>query len=77
VPNSLLAGKKAGNFSDSAVFCENPSRKRPRIQPFVDEFPKRRAGNYFGRAGNLFRLLDSSREFGAKPIRPLPRINGG
>jgi hypothetical protein len=25
VPNSLVAGKNAGNFADSAVFCENLS----------------------------------------------------
>src|SRR5271155_642701 len=37
--NSLVAGKKAGNFFDSAVFCENPSRKHLRIQLFADEFP--------------------------------------
>ena len=37
--NSLVAGKKAGNFCDSAVFCENPSRKHLRIQLFASEFP--------------------------------------
>src|SRR5271156_6866193 len=30
-----MAGKKAGNFSDSAVFCENLSRKRLRFQVFA------------------------------------------
>ena len=37
--NSLVAGKKAGNFFDSAVFCESLSRKHLRIQSFADEFP--------------------------------------
>jgi hypothetical protein len=37
--NSLAAGKNAGNFSDSALFCEHPSRKHQRIQVFADEFP--------------------------------------
>ncbi|HEY3718882.1 MAG TPA: hypothetical protein VGL41_01950 [Roseiarcus sp.] len=53
-PNSLLAGKNAGNFFDSASFRENPSRKHPRIQCFANKFPKRGAGNYFARAGNSF-----------------------
>ena len=39
--NSLVAGKKAGNLFDSAVFCENPSRKHLLIQSFADEFPTR------------------------------------
>jgi hypothetical protein len=34
-PNSLVAGKKAGNFADSAVFWENPSRKHMQIQQFA------------------------------------------
>ena len=37
--SSLVAGKNAGNFADSVVFCENASRKHLRIQPFADEFP--------------------------------------
>jgi hypothetical protein len=52
VSNSLLAGKKAGNFYDSAVFCENPSPKHPKIQSFAGKFPTQGAGNYFGLAGN-------------------------
>jgi hypothetical protein len=36
---SLVAGKNAGNFADSAVFSENPSRKHLRIQQFASEFP--------------------------------------
>ena len=37
--NSLVAGKNAGNFAKSALFCEHPSRKHQRIQMFADEFP--------------------------------------
>jgi hypothetical protein len=39
--DSLVAGKNAGNFFDSAVFCENLSRKHLRIQVLADEFPTR------------------------------------
>jgi len=39
VPNSLLVGKKAGNFADSAFFRESPSRKHLQIQLFRDKFP--------------------------------------
>jgi hypothetical protein len=41
VPNSLLAGKNAGNFGDSAFFRDNSSRKHSRIQQFAAEFPTR------------------------------------
>jgi hypothetical protein len=51
---SLLVGKNAGNFGDSAVSCENPSRKHLQIQAPAIEFPTDRAGNLFSRAGNLF-----------------------
>src|SRR5271169_6228332 len=37
--DSLAAGKNAGNFLNSAVFCENLSRKHLRIQSFAYEFP--------------------------------------
>jgi len=37
--DSLAAGKNAGNFLNSAVFCENLSRKHLRIQLFAYEFP--------------------------------------
>src|SRR5271170_4049993 len=37
--DSLAAGKNAGNLSDSAVFSENLSRERLRIQWFASEFP--------------------------------------
>jgi len=39
--NSLVVGKNAGNFVDSAAFCENLSRKHQQIQRFRDEFPTR------------------------------------
>src|SRR5271170_2332068 len=46
-PDSLAAGKNAGNFFDSAVFCENMSRKQLRIQLFADEFPTRTGQGLF------------------------------
>jgi hypothetical protein len=52
VENSLLAGKNAGNFPDSALSCENPSLKYLLIQVFAAKFPTERAGNFFARAGN-------------------------
>jgi hypothetical protein len=52
VQNSLLAGKNAGNFRDSAFFLRNPSPNQVRNQLFARKFPKRRAGNYFACAGN-------------------------
>jgi hypothetical protein len=45
VSNSLLAGKKAGNFGDSASFRENSRQKQSQNQPFAAEFPTLRAGN--------------------------------
>jgi hypothetical protein len=41
VQNSLVAGKNAGNFADSAFFRGNPSRKHLRIQALAREFRKR------------------------------------
>src|SRR5271163_2050987 len=46
-PDSLAAGKNAGNFFDSAVFCESLSRKQLRIQLFADEFPTRTGQGIF------------------------------
>src|SRR5271170_1383498 len=37
--DSLVVGKNAGNFVESALFCENPSRKYLRSQSFEDGFP--------------------------------------
>src|SRR5271170_5735294 len=39
--NSLLTGKKTGNFADSGAFCEKQSRKRLGIQVFTNEFPSK------------------------------------
>jgi hypothetical protein len=51
--NSLVAGKNAGNFAESAVIFENPSRKHLRSQLFTDEFPTQtEQGIFFARAGN-------------------------
>src|SRR5271156_4580332 len=50
--NSLVVGKNAGNFVESALFCENPSRKHLRIQSFADEFPTRARREFFRCAGN-------------------------
>ena len=63
--NSLVAGKNAGNFAESAFSCEQLSRKHLQIQLFMDEFLRRRAGNFCQRR----ELIRASREFGAKPIR--------
>jgi hypothetical protein len=59
--SSLVVGKKAGNFADSAVFCENLSRKHPGIQRFATEFPTREAQGNFCRAQGI---ISESREFG-------------
>src|SRR5277367_1651716 len=53
-PDSLAAGKNAGNFFDSAVFCENLSRKHLRIQLFADEFPTRTAQGIFLPAQGIY-----------------------
>ena len=39
VQNSLVAGKNAGNFAESASFCENPSRKHVLFQLFASKIP--------------------------------------
>jgi hypothetical protein len=54
VANSLVAGKKAGNFFDSAVFCENPSRKHLLIQAFADEFPTQTGQGIFLSGQGIF-----------------------
>src|SRR5271163_2119547 len=50
--NSLVVGKNAENFVESALFCQNPSRKHLRIQSFADEFPTRARREFFRCAGN-------------------------
>jgi hypothetical protein len=52
--NSLVAGKNAGNFTDSAPFCEHPSRKHQRIQVFADEFPTQTEQGIFLPAQGIF-----------------------
>ncbi len=52
--NSLVAGKNAGNFAESALFCENPSRKHPLIQVFTDEFPSRQSREFFCQRREFF-----------------------
>src|SRR5271163_1697000 len=54
VPNSLVAGKNAGNFADSAAFCEHPSWKHLRIRVFADEFPTQTSREYFCQRRELF-----------------------
>src|ERR1700679_3257995 len=62
--NSLVAGKNAGNFTDSALSCENMSLKHRLFQMFTSKFPTGtsreliRAGNssaFSTGAGNLAR----------------------
>jgi hypothetical protein len=67
--NSLLAGKNAGNFVDSAAFCKYLCRKHLRIQRFVDEFPTHGAGNIFERAGNSIRPAGNWREIDPRAPR--------
>ena len=52
-PSSLVAGKKAGNFSDSAV-CENLSRKHLRSQYLAREFPTQTSRELFRARRELF-----------------------
>src|SRR5271155_2412797 len=54
-PNSLAAGKNAGNFFDSAVFCENLPRKPLRIQVFADDFPTQTGQGIFSSAQGIIR----------------------
>jgi hypothetical protein len=42
-----MAGKNAGNFAESASFCENLSRKHMLIQLFARKFPVRRCREFF------------------------------
>src|SRR5271163_3422032 len=53
--NSLVVGKNAGNFADSAAFCKHPSRIYLRIQCFADEFPTRRRREFFRARREFFR----------------------
>src|SRR5271155_5836809 len=53
--NSLVVGKNAGNFVESALFCEHPSRKHLRIQSFADEIPTRARRDFFRARREFFR----------------------
>jgi hypothetical protein len=50
--DSLVVGKNAGNFAESALSCEHPSRKHQLIQMIADEFPTRTEQGIFLPAGN-------------------------
>src|SRR5271155_2302315 len=63
VPNSLVVGKNAGNFADSAVPCEQPSRKLLQMQWFADEFPTHQSREFFRASRELIPLC---REFARK-----------
>jgi hypothetical protein len=69
VQNSLVAGKNAGNFAESAAFCENPSRKHLLIQVFADKFPTQASRELFCARREFIPALARSREFRAKPNR--------
>ena len=60
VPNSLVAGKNAGNFADLAVFCGNPSRKHMRIQRFANEFPARSSREFIRPSRELRRRPETT-----------------
>jgi hypothetical protein len=74
--NSLLAGKKAGNFAETASFLRNPSPKPLQIQCLASEFPTDGAGNYFARAGNFSGLSTGAGNF-AQNRSASPRTCGG
>jgi hypothetical protein len=69
--SSLVVGKNAGSFAESALFCEHPSRKHLRIQAFADEFPMRSSRELFDARRELLR---ARREFRAKSIRAFRHI---
>jgi len=70
VYNSLVAGKNAGNFADSAVFCEKPSRKHLRIQEFAEEFHTRASRESIRDSRELI-LLFVSRQGNERESDPL------
>jgi hypothetical protein len=71
---SLVAGKNAGNFADSAVFSENPSRKHLRIQQFVSEFPTQTSREFFCQLRELIRASKDEQGIRAKsdPLANVP-----
>src|SRR5271169_6607094 len=68
-----MAGKNAGNFAESAFFCENTFRKHLRIQLFAREFPTRPSREFirasrefippFRREQGIWREIDSCAPF--------------
>jgi hypothetical protein len=67
--NSLVAGKNAGNFVDSAALFKHPSRKHLQIQRFVDELPKRAAiGGETGRSVSVLDGGGDPRQAGSRKV---------
>jgi len=64
VPGSLVVGKNAGNFAESAVFWQNPSLKQLLTQLLADEFPVRTSREFI-RASREF-ILDFGPEQGIR-----------
>jgi hypothetical protein len=67
-------GKTQGISSIQPLFTKIRLENACESSGFAANSLRGRAGNYFAHAGNLFRLLGRSREFGAKPIRSPGRI---
>jgi hypothetical protein len=72
---SLVAGKNAGNFADSAVVSENPSRKHLRIQHFVSEFPTQTSREFFCQRRELIRARRDQQGIRAKSDPPADMPN--
>jgi hypothetical protein len=67
---SLVVGKNAGNFAESAPCCESLSRKHLRIQAFADKFPTRSSREFFRQRRELFQAagnLARNRSIGKSP----------
>src|SRR5271170_3687792 len=54
--NSLLVGKNAGNFADSAAFCEICLENTCKCNGLRENSLRDRAGNFFARAGKYTRF---------------------
>jgi hypothetical protein len=76
VQNSLVAGKNAGNFADSAAFFKNLSRKHLRIQHFVSEFPTQTSREFFCQRRELIRASRDEQGIRAKsdPLANVPNF---
>src|ERR1700690_371295 len=68
--NSLLAGNWQGIFADLGVFAKIRVENSSEFSSFEINSLRGRAGNFFERAGNLFRVWDRSRETGIGSNRP-------